>query len=51
MAKLLELLGMQNMHEGCSIEQIAIFCHTYTITYYVMNFKELVETNPNPKNK
>ena len=26
-AKLLEILGMQNMYEGCSIEQIAIFCN------------------------
>ena len=25
MAKLLELLGMQNMYEGCSIEQFAMF--------------------------
>ena len=38
MAKLLELLGMHNMYEGCSIEQIADFCDRYKITYYVMSF-------------
>ena len=27
MPKLLVILGMQNMHEGCSIEQIANFCN------------------------
>ena len=39
MAKLLDILGMQNMYEGCSIEQIADFCNRYKITYYVMNFR------------
>ena len=42
---------MQNIHEGCSIEQIANFCNRYKITYYVMNFRyKLFETNSNPKN-
>ena len=42
---------MQNMYEGCSIEQIANFCNRYKITYYVMNFRyKLFETNSNPKN-
>ena len=51
MPQLLEISGMQNMHEGCSIEQIAIFCNRYKITYYVMNFRyKLFETNSNPKN-
>ena len=51
MAKLLELFGMQNMHEGCSIEQIANFCNRYKITYYVIFFRyRLVETSSNPKN-
>ena len=39
MAKLLDILGMQNMYEGCSIEQTADFCNRYKITYYVMNFR------------
>ena len=51
MPKPLEILGMQNMYEGCTIEQIAIFCNRYKITYYVMNFRfKLFETNSNPKN-
>ena len=51
MPKLLEILGMQNIHEGCLIEQIAYFCDRYKITYYVMNFRyKLFETNSNPKN-
>ena len=51
MPKLLEILGMQNMYEGCTIEQIANFCNMYKITYYVMNFRyKLFETNSNPKN-
>ena len=46
----LEILCMQNMYEGCSIEQIANFCDRYRITYYVMNFRyKLFETNYNPK--
>ena len=46
-----ELLGMQNMYEGCSIEQIAICCDRYKITYYVMNVRyKLFENNYNPKN-
>ena len=50
MPKLLEILGMQNMYEGCSIEQTADFCNTYTITYYVMNVKyKLFGTSSNPK--
>ena len=39
MVKLLEILGMQNEYEGCSIEQIANLCNRYNITYYVMNFR------------
>ena len=39
MPKLLEILGMQNIHEGCSIEQIANFCNRYKITYCEMNFR------------
>ena len=51
MVKLLDILGIQNMYEGCSIEQIANFCNRYKITYYVMNFRyKLFETNSNPKN-
>ena len=51
MAKLLELLSMQNMDEGCSIKQIANLCNRYKITYYVRNFKhKLFEASPNPKN-
>ena len=51
MPKRLEILGMQNMYEGCSIEQIANFCDKYKITYYVMNFKhKLSDTSSNPKN-
>ena len=51
MAKLLEILGMQNLYEGCSIEQIANFCSRYKITYYVMNsMYKLFETSSNPKN-
>ena len=50
MPKLLEVLGMQNMYGGCTIEQIAIF-NKYKITHYVMNFRyKLCETNSNPKN-
>ena len=42
---------MQNMYEGCTIEQIASFCNRYKITYYVMNSRyELFETSSNPKN-
>ena len=42
---------MRNIHEGCSIEQIANFCNRYKITYYVMNFRYILfETNSNPKN-
>ena len=37
--KLLETLGMKDLYEGCSIEQIANFCDRYKITYYVMNFR------------
>ena len=49
MPKLLEILGMQNMHEGCTIEHIANFCNRYKITHYVMNSKyKLFETNSNP---
>ena len=51
MPKLLEMLGMTDLYEGCSIEQIANFCNRYKITYYVMNFRyKLFETNSNPKN-
>ena len=51
MAKLLEIIGMQFLYEGCSIEQIAKFCDRYKITYSVMNFRyKLFETNSNPKN-
>ena len=51
MVKLLDILGMQNMYKGCSIEQIANFCNRYNITYCVMNFRyKLFETNPSPKN-
>ena len=51
MPKLLDILGMQNMHEGCSMKQIANFCNRYKITYYVMIFRyKLFETNSNPKN-
>ena len=51
MPKLLEILGMQNIHEGCSIEHIANFCDRYRITYDVMKFRyKLFETNSNPKN-
>ena len=51
MAKLLEILGMQNLYEGCPIEQIANFRDKYKITYYVMNFRyKLFETSSNPKN-
>ena len=51
MAKLLEISGMQNEYEGCSIEQTAIFCNIYNLTYYVMIFRyKLFETNSNPKN-
>ena len=51
MVKLLEILGMQNEYEGCSIEQVANSCHRYKITYYVMSFRyKLFETNSNPKN-
>ena len=51
MAKRLALFGMQNMYEGCSIEQIANLCNRYTITYYVMIFRyKLFETNSNPTN-
>ena len=50
MPELLKVSGMQNIHEGCSIEQIANFCNRYKITYYVMNFRyELFETNSNTK--
>ena len=50
MPKLLEILDMQNMYEGCSIEQIANVCNRYNITYYVMNSGyTLFETNSNPK--
>ena len=49
MVKLLDILGIQNMYEGCSIEQIANFCNRYKITYYVMNFMyKLFETSSNP---
>ena len=42
---------MQHLYEGCSIEQIAIFCNICKITYYVMIFRyKLCETNSNPKN-
>ena len=42
---------MQNMYEGCSIEQIAHLCNRYKMTYYVMNYRyKLFETNSNPKN-
>ena len=30
---------MQNIYEGCSIEQIANCCNIYKITYYVMSFR------------
>ena len=51
MAKLLDLSGVQNKHEGCSIKQNCCFCNKYKITYYVMNYKyKLFETNSNPKN-
>ena len=51
MPKLLEMLGMTDLYDGCSIEQIANFCNRYKITYYVMNFRyKLFETNSNPKN-
>ena len=51
MVKLLEILGMQNEYEGCSIEQIANFCNRYKITYYVIKFRyKLFETSSNPKN-
>ena len=51
MVKLFEILGMQNEYGGCSIEQIANFCNSYKITYYVMNSRyKLFETNSNPKN-
>ena len=51
MPKLLEILSMQNIHEGCPIEQIANFCNRFKITYYVMNFRyKLFETSSNPKN-
>ena len=47
--KLLDILSMQNMYEGCSIEQIANFCDRYKVTCYVMNFRQkLFETNSNP---
>ena len=50
MAKLLEILGMQNMYEGWSIEQIAIICNRYKVTYYVMNLGyKLFVTNSNAK--
>ena len=39
MAKLLEISGVRNMYEGCSIKQTANFCNRYNITYYVMNFR------------
>ena len=51
MPKLLELLGMTDLYEGCTIEQIANFCNRYKVTYYVMKFRyKLFETNSNPKN-
>ena len=51
MPKLLEILGMQNMYEGCPIEQTANFCNRCKVTCYVMNFRyKLFETNSNPKN-
>ena len=33
MVKLLEILGMQNEYEGCSIEHIAICCNIYIYIY------------------
>ena len=49
--KPLDILCMQNIHEGCSIEQRTNFCNRYKITYYVMTFRyKLFETNSNPKN-
>ena len=42
---------MQNMYEGCIIEQIANFCNRFTITHYVVNFRyKLFEANSNLKN-
>ena len=32
MPKLLEILSMKDLYEGCSIEQIANFCDRYKIT-------------------
>ena len=51
MDRLLNMLGMQNEYEGCSIEQIANFCNMYKIIYSVMNFRyKLFETSSSPKN-
>ena len=51
MPKPLDILGMQNIHEGCSIQQIANCCNRCNITYYVMSSRyKLFETNSNTKN-
>ncbi len=51
MYKLLDSLGMKTIDEGCSIEQIAICCNRYKITYYVLDFKyKLFETNCDKSN-
>lgn len=44
-----EQLKMATIDEGCSIAQLAVFCDTHTIAYYVLDVKyTLFETN-NPK--
>ena len=51
MNKLLEVLNMKNIDEGCSIEQVSMFCTKYKITYYVLDFKyKLFETSSNNNN-
>ena len=41
---------MNSIDDGCSIEQIAIFCEIHKITYYALNYQyKLFETN-NDKN-
>ena len=44
MAKLLEILGMQNLHEGCPIEQIANLCDRYNQRFYTTSRESCVFT-------
>ena len=37
--KILKELNMNSIDDGCSIEQIAIFCEIHKITYYALNYK------------